>query len=188
MRRTAFAILLLLALPSVAHAKGPDTATVCGASSCVTATDVDRVNALALYSGFSMRAAPKPASFFTIKLTHSQLTGAGADWSLVYVPSARAIRVIRADFALPIYRQQRQDPYWVTPASKTLATLARATSGLEPYGPSARWEPPSGSGDGRWFAIAGGAAAVVLAGVVLVLIRRRVSRQPAPASPAASGN
>ena len=177
MRRTALAILLLLGLPSVAYAKGPDTATVCGASSCVTATDVDRVNAIA-YGGFSMREAPKPAPFFTIELTSSRLSG--VDWSLVYVPSARAVRVIRADFALPIYRRQRAEPYWVTPASKTLATLARATAGLDPYRPSARWEPRSGSGNGRWFAVAGGVAAVsALAGLVLLRARRRGSAAPA---------
>jgi hypothetical protein len=187
MRRSAFAILLLLALPSVASAKGPDTATVCGASSCVTTTDVDRVNAIALYGGFAMRGAPKQAPFFTIDLTSSRITG--VDWSLVYVPSARAVRVIRADFALPIYRQQRSTPYWVTPVSKTLATLERTTAGLEPYRPSARWEPPSGSGNGRWFAVAGGAAAAVaLAGaLVLLRTRRRASTQPAPASPVSSG-
>ena len=181
MRRAVLVIFLLLFSSSAAYAKGPDTATICGGSSCVTATDVDRVNAIALYGGFSTRAAPKPAPFFTIKLTHSRLTGAGDDWSLVYVPSARAIRVVRADFALPIYRQQHANPYWVTPASKTLATLARATSGLEPYRPSARWEPPSGSGKGRWFAIAGGAAAVALAGGLLLLVRRRASK-PGPSS------
>ena len=177
MRRTALAILLLLGLPSVAHAKGPDTATVCG-SSCVTVRDVDRVNAIALYSGFSMREAPRPAPFFTIELTSSRLSG--VDWSLVYVPSARAVRVVHAEFALPIYRQQRAEPYWVTPASKTLATLARATSGLDAYRPSPRWEPPSGSGNGRWFAVVGGVAAVsALAGLLLLRTRRRGSIPPA---------
>src|SRR5688500_6726007 len=97
--RLLLLLALLLALPvATAHARGHDTARICGSAECVTVTGVNRVDALALQDGFSPRDAPQPGAFYTVELTSSRLDD--IRWLLLYVPSRRAVRVNTADFTL----------------------------------------------------------------------------------------
>jgi hypothetical protein len=168
-----FAAAALLAAPAAA-AKGPDTARICGVSQCITVTSVDRVNDLALMSsGFGMRTAPRPEPFFTIELTSSRQEA--VRWSFLYVPSASAIRIIRADFSGTF--RQNTSPAWVSPSRSVATAYANATATMEPYPADAEWVPRAGGRSVPWLvvlalAVAGAIGALLVVRTWLGLTRR----------------
>ncbi len=170
------AVAVLTMVPS-ALAKGPDTAQVCGSSGCVTASTPEKVNVLALYtSGFASRNEPAAAPFFTVELTSTR--SADVNWSFIYVPSAKALQIVEADFSDGIYDTPAKNQ-WVTPSAEVLAAYQTATEALSPFSASNEWTATS-SGDrdvpwaiGTWLA-----AAAALIGLLL-LTRRIVIRRTA---------
>lgn len=167
-------VALLAVTPALA--KGPDLASICGASGCATVDDVEKVNVLALWTaGFEVRKEPPTAPFFTVELTTTR--GAVAKWSYLYVPSARALKIIRADFSGGISGVQPMNE-WVSPSTGVLAAYDTATAAMSPFPASAGWIV--GTPDERdvpWLIVAllGTAAALV----ALLLSRRIVTRRRA---------
>lgn len=166
------AVALLAVTPALA--KGPDLASVCGASGCARLDDVDEVNVLALWTaGFEVRKEPPTAPFFTVELNSTR--GAVAKWSYLYVPSAGALKIIRADFSGGISGVQPMNE-WVSPSTEVLAAYATATAAMSPFPASAGWIV--GTPDGRdvpWLIVALVSAAAAL--VALLLLGRIVSRR-----------
>ena len=179
-RAGLLAVAILVTAPS-ALAKGPDTARICGASGCVTVDDVERVNVLALWgSALSARREPPPAPFYTVDLTSS--FGTKQEWSFLYAPSARAVKVIRADFSGGVYGVQTTND-WLTPPPSVLAAYQRASATLKPFPADAEWVASTPDDrDVPWGLIATlvvGAAA----GAALFFSRRLITRRgtrPAP--------
>ena len=171
----------LVAVPA-ALAKGPDTVRICGADRCVTVQGPGKVNRLALLTtGFESRAAPHSSPFYTVELTSSRQ--AAVRWSLLYVPSAPAIKVIRADFSGT--NRQETTNTWVKPGADAMAAYSAATTDMEPYPADVRWRPTptSDGGDSFPWPVAAGVAiaAAALGGLALMLRRRPLRRQPAVA-------
>lgn len=167
-------VALLAATPALA--KGPDLASICGASGCATVDDVEEVNVLALWTaGFVVREEPPTAPFFTVELTTTR--GAVAKWSYLYVPSARALKIIRADFSGGISGVQPMNE-WVSPSAQVLAAYETATAAMSPFPASAGWIV--GTPDERdvpWPIVALLSAAAALA--ALLILRRIVTRRGA---------
>lgn len=170
----ACAVALLAVTPALA--KGPDLASICGTSGCATVDDIEEVNVLALWTaGFEVRKEPPTAPFFTVELTTTR--GAVAKWSYVYVPSARALKIIRADFSGGISGVQPMNE-WVSPSTEVLAAYETATSAMSPFPASAGWIV--GTPDERdvpWLIVALLSAAAAL--VALLFLRRIVTRRGA---------
>lgn len=165
-----------LLAPTPALAKGPDRASICGASGCVTVANVEEVNVLALWTaGFEVRNEPPAAPFFTVELTTTR--GAVAKWSYVYVPSARALKIIRADFSGGISGVQPMNE-WVSASTEVLAAYETATSAMPPFPASAGWivSTPD-ERDVTWLIVALMSAAAAL--VALLFLRRIVTRRGA---------
>jgi hypothetical protein len=166
-----------------AQAKGPDTARICGASGCTTIAAVAEVNQLALYtSGFESRSEPPPAPFFTVELTSSIHDPGATSWSFLYVPSAQAVKIIRADFSGGVYDEQTKNS-WVSPSDETLAAYRRATPVMSPFPANPAWEiaPAREEREVPWLIV--GSAFAAFAVVASLLLSRRVSvfslRRPA---------
>lgn len=168
------AVALLAATPALA--KGPDLASICGASGCATVDDVDRVNVLALWTaGFEVRKEPPAAPFFTVELTTTR--GAVAKWSYLYVPSAHALKIIRADFSGGISGVQPMNE-WVSPSAEVLAAYDMATAVMSPFPATAGWVVTKpGERDVPWLAV--GFLSAVIALVALLFLRRLVTRRGA---------
>lgn len=168
------AVALLAVTPALA--KGPDLASICGASGCATVDDVEKVNVLALWTaGFEVRKEPPTAPFFTVELTTTR--GAVAKWSYLYVPSARALKIIRADFSGGISGVQPMNE-WVSPSTEVLGAYETATAAMSPFPASAGWIV--GTPDERdvpWLIVALLSAAAAL--VALLSLRRIVTRRGA---------
>jgi hypothetical protein len=80
-------------------AKGPSTATVCGASGC--ATYRGELEILPMYQWwtkpFSLRSAPRPAAYYRIRLVDP-----GVQTSiLLYSPARRAMRIWQGRSSIP---------------------------------------------------------------------------------------
>ena len=164
------AALFALTASTTALAK-VETVTVCGESGCATITEPEDVNALALYSGgYGERAEPEPAPFFTVTL--APRTGTSQEWSFLYVPSARAVKVVRADFSDGITGMHTKND-WVSPGAEALAANEQATESLTAFPATDDWVV-SGS-DGRdvpWLPVVAALAAMLLA---LLLLSRRIA-------------
>lgn len=173
-----FALVVLTMVPS-AQAKGPDTAQICGSSGCVTANTPERVNVLALYtSGFAARAEPAAAPFFTVELTSAR--SEDVSWSFVYVPSAKALQIVEADFSGGIYDTPATNQ-WVTPSAEVVAAYQAATEALSPFPASAEWTATSsGHREVPWVIVGLLVAAAALIGVLL-FARRTATRRATPA-------
>lgn len=166
------AVGVLLVVPS-ALAKGPDTARICGASGCVTVNDVETVNVLALWgSALSARSQPPPEPFFTVDLTSS--FGKKQKWSFLFAPSARAVKVIRADFSGGVYGVTTMNS-WVAPADNVVAAYEAAVANVEPFTADAAWRAREDDGwSVPWLPVVAAlaAAAAALAFMARVLTRR----------------
>ena len=174
------AAAVLIVAPS-ALAKGPDTARICGESGCTTVDSVEDVNVLALYtSGFQARSEPGAAPFFNVDLTSS--FGARAEWSFLYVPSARAVKIIRADFSGGVAGVQTQNS-WVTPTPDVLAAYERATDAMSPFPANEQWIAPKSDGADIPWAIVGLGAVMALLVAGLLFTRRVGARRTATATP-----
>jgi hypothetical protein len=177
---TRFACLLAAAVLVVAPeavAKGPDIVRVCGASGCSEIHDVAEVNALALYtSGFESRSEPAAAPFFTVHLTSSVHDLGNAGWSFLYVPSARALKIIRADFSGGVYDEPTTNS-WVSLSDEALAAYQRATPVMSPFPANADWVvSTTDDRESRWLIV----MLVVAAGAVaLLLLSRRLATRRA---------
>ena len=170
--------MLLVAAAGVvvpsATAKGPDTARICGGSGCTTIRDVAVVNALALYtSGFEPRSEPAAAPFFTVELTSSIHDPGAAGWSFVYVPSARALKIVRAEFSGGVYVEPTRDS-WVALSDETLAAYRRATPVMAPFPAQPAWvaAPAPAERNPTWTVVALAAAAAAAVAVSWFLSRR----------------
>lgn len=167
-----------LAAAPAALAKGPDIVRICGTDGCVTVQGPEKVNRLALLtSGFESRAAPRSSPFYTVELTSSRQ--AAVKWSLLYVPSASAIKVIRADFSGT--NRQETTNTWVKPGADALAAYAAATGDLKPYPADVRWRPTPAAADSDsppWGVVAIVAAALAALGALALMLRRRPVRRP----------
>lgn len=171
------AVAALTMAPS-ALAKGPDTARICGSSGCVTASTPEKVNVLALYtSGFAARDEPAAAPFFTVKLTSTRAED--VDWSFIYVPSAKTLQIVEADFSDGIYDTPAKNQ-WVTPSAGVVAAYETATEALSPFPASNEWTATSsGDRDVPWVIGAWLAAAAALIGLLLLsrrILMRRAAR------------
>jgi hypothetical protein len=167
--RVALATSVFLTLVATAAAKGPVTATLCGASGCTAVRDLEPINPL--WAPTELIDAPKAAPFYTLRA--SSPGPEGFDWSLTYVPSRRAVRIDNRGQAHPAtYVTGR---YWVSLSTGMTAVLSRLTARTDPYPASPTWTPrparPEAS-DLRWAAVALVAALVVAAGIAIVVRRR----------------
>ena len=176
-RWTSLLAVAVLTMTSSALAKGPDTAQICGSSGCVTATTPEKVNVLALYtSGFAAREEPAAVPFFTVELTSTRAED--VNWSFIYVPSAKAIHIVEADFSDGIYETPAKNQ-WVTPSAAVVAAYQTATEALSPFPASSEWTAASsGDRDVPWVIVGLLAAAFALIGLLL-FARRTVTRRAA---------
>jgi hypothetical protein len=122
-----------LAAPLGASAKGPDSASVCGADRCAALRGAG-VPALMDWggpAGFEQLPAPRRVPFYRMTLyDHGRPA-----WKLVYAPSVGRVRITQLD----VYPFGTVAPYWrrVTPAGKSV--LGRATRGLRPFPALSSW-------------------------------------------------
>jgi hypothetical protein len=121
-----------------ATAKGPNVASICGASGCVTLRGESAVQPLASwvvswwYTPFVSRAAPAPAPYYSIRLRDRS----SAKWVLVYVPRRHAISVWQRRVppdGRPI------GPYWRTVPKSADPAIRRFVRNLSPYVAPACW-------------------------------------------------
>ena len=171
------AVVGLVAAPS-AQAKGPDTARICGASGCSEIEDVAQVNVLALYtSGVEARSEPPAAPFFTVELNSSIHDPGSAGWSFLYVPSARAVKIIRADFSGGVYGPQTTNT-WVSLSDDALAAYERATPVMSPFPANEEWVVSGPNDRDVPWLIVGLVGALAAAAGLLLLARRVAARRP----------
>jgi hypothetical protein len=118
-----------------ADAKGPDRATVCGVTHCVSIHGERAVWSLLAwqYDGpFAVRPAPRPAPFYAIRVRDSTRL----DWTIVYVPRRHAVRLWQSH--VPPYRQG-VGPYWRTLPASAETVFARVVAPLAPRGAPRSW-------------------------------------------------
>ena len=123
-----------LGAPGSAAAKGPNVARVCGASGCTTLRGESAVQPLISwwYTPFSSRRAPRPAPYYSIAIRDPS----GVRWSLLYVPSRRAMRIWQN--RVPPYNQPI-GPYWRDVPAAAVSGLGRVAAGLKPYAAPSAW-------------------------------------------------
>jgi hypothetical protein len=118
MRPLLLAVLVALA-PPTAWAKEPVSATVCGASGCVTIDDPPR--ALAGWGPNVLEAPPSPGPFYRVELRMSQR---GDAWRVWYVPgSERSVATAGGGGRMSFARLD----------GPARAAFARVTRGVEPF-------------------------------------------------------
>jgi hypothetical protein len=137
MARGAGALACLIGLwwCSAATAKGPDLVRLCGMQRCHTSNVVERVNRLALYDGFRQRSAPVPAPYYRVALTSTRLQT--VHWVFEFVPSRRAVLVLRATFESA--KTTSAKPFWATPTPAALREYQQLARGLTPFPAPKRW-------------------------------------------------
>lgn len=174
-RAAIVAVLALLTAPG-ALAKGPDSARICGESDCVTTGTIEDVNVLALWTaGFQARDEPSAAPFYTVELSATR--GTKQKWSFLYVPSARAVKVIRADFSGGVAGVKTMND-WVTPSEDVLAVYDRVAGDVSPHSASEGWVvSANGRREVPWLPL--GLLAAALVAVGLLFSRRRSTRHAA---------
>lgn len=183
MRPLTAALILLGLLPAAAHAKGLDSAEVCGASSCRTIRDARKLEAL--FGGGRQVNPPRPAPFYVLEMRILRGPGSvDAGPVLTYVPAARALR--RASV--------RGRALWQRLDPEQLNLYREVTEGLLPLPahlvdraqrlpdaagrvgpPESRTVPVLATGTWPITGIASGAAAVAM---IFALRRRRRTQRP----------
>jgi hypothetical protein len=169
-------VLVVLAAPPAAAAKGVQDARVCGADGCVTAPL--NADTYVLFEGGTPVAAPaRRAPFF--ELRYRRMTGESHDIDalesvrMIYVPSAG---LLRAD-----------DGQWLQADRRAAAAMRRALTGTEPF-PAAKLGLPgvpqerpapgsAGTGDGP--PVVPLLALAVLGGGAALAVGSRRRRRPA---------
>jgi len=126
--------VLALALAAGAAAKGPDRASICGATRCVAIEGDRHVYALVDWtaSPFSVVDAPTPAPYYAIDIL---------DWGkLLYLPNRNVIRIWQGPHAYGNFAPgSTSAPYW-RPLPRSARTLyARLVHGLAPRAAPDRW-------------------------------------------------
>jgi hypothetical protein len=174
-RRLAIAGAVLLALAGAAAAKGPVAATLCGASGCTQVSDLGPINPMWLPT--ALIEAPAPAPFYTLRA--SSPGPEGFDWSLVYVPSRRAVRFENRGPSHPAaYVTGR---YWVSMSDATASSLETIAAGIEPFPASESWSPRAKAHDRSYLAWV--AAVVVALAVAAWALRSARRRSAVPVTP-----
>jgi hypothetical protein len=115
--------VLALALPASAAAKGPDSASVCGATRCVAVRGEIPVYSLLDWKAtpFMQLGAPTPAPYYPIMLR---------GWGMIlYLPARELIRI----------DDPESPPYWRSLPEYQHARYAKLVRGLAPRPAPARW-------------------------------------------------
>ena len=125
---------LALALAASAAAKGPDRASICGATRCVAIHGDRHVYALVdwMASPFMIVDAPKPVPYYAIEIR---------DWGqLLYLPNRNVIRIWQGPHAYGNFAPgSTSAPYW-RPLPRSARTLyAKLVRGVAPRTAPARW-------------------------------------------------
>ena len=129
------AAVALAALTSgAAQAKGPNAASVCGASGCTTLRGESAVWPLLSWTStpFKPRAAPRPAAYYSIRVSDPT----GIKWTLLYVPSRRMMRIWQS--RVPPYSEPI-GPYWRIVPRTAVPQIVRAVAHVRPYAAPKRW-------------------------------------------------
>ena len=126
--------VLTLALAASAAAKGPDRASICGATHCVAVRGDIEVYALVdwMASPFVVRDAPKPSPYYAIEIR---------DWGqLLYLPHRGLIRIWQGPQAYGRFSPGSSSaPYWRSLPRSARAMYAKLVRGLDPRPVPARW-------------------------------------------------
>jgi hypothetical protein len=126
--------VLALALAASAAAKGPNRASICGATRCVAIRGDIKVYALVdwMASPFLVADAPKPAPYYAI-----EIRGWG---ELLYLPNRNVIRVWQGPHAYGNFPPGSSSaPYWRSLPRSARTLYARLVRGLAPREAPARW-------------------------------------------------
>lgn len=133
MRATLLIVVALLLTATAASAKGPGRAIVCGRGACLTFTDRDvLLSQLVDNSGpFGLASAPRPAAFYTATF---RFPGENSqyDWSYLYVPSRRMVRITSSG---------GESVYWRSASSPVRQAFATIAQRLRPFRAVRRWPP-----------------------------------------------
>jgi hypothetical protein len=119
--RIAVAVLALI-LAAAAAAKGPDRASVCGATRCIDIRGDIEVYSLLDWKAtpFQALAAPKPGPYYLITIR---------DWgTILYLPQRNLIRM-----------RDETGPYWRVLPPYLRPEYAKVTRGLTPRRADATW-------------------------------------------------
>jgi hypothetical protein len=130
-----FAIAALpLVLAASAAAKGPDRASICGATRCIAVQGDRHVYALIDWMAvpFAVVDAPKPARYYAIEIR---------DWGqLLYVPTRNVIRIWQGPQAYGYFPPgSTSGPYWRALPHGARTMYAKLVRGLVPSAALARW-------------------------------------------------
>ena len=133
MHRIAITVLLAAAallVATAASAKGPSRTVVCGKSACLTLNDRDELTYQLLDQSepFSLRARPRPTPFYTVAFRFPG--GERWNWSFLYVPSRRMIRVTSSG-GLSVY--------WRTAPTTVIKAFQPLSAQLKPFSAPRRW-------------------------------------------------
>jgi len=115
--------MLALTLAASAAAKGPDRASVCGATHCITLRGDIEVYALLDWKAtpFELLDAPRPAPYYAITLR---------DWgTILYVPAQRLMRI----------DDPESPPYWRTLPRYQNARYSKLVRGMAPRPAPRNW-------------------------------------------------
>ena len=117
-----------------ATAKGPNVASVCGATRCITIRGQTEVWPLLSWSHvpFSSRPAPAPAPYYSIRLHDPS----GIRWVLLYVPRRHAVRIWQS--RVPPY-SEGVGPYWRTLPASSERAFRRVVRNLIPRAAPRNW-------------------------------------------------
>jgi hypothetical protein len=123
----ALTAAVVAASATSAQAKGPNVASVCGATRCITIHGEMAVWPLLSwqYVPFSIRRTPVPAPYYSIRL-HDPT---GIKWVLLYVPKQHAVRFWQS--RVPPY-SQGIGPFWRTLPANAERVFRRVVRGLAP--------------------------------------------------------
>ena len=125
---------LALTLAASAAAKGPDRASICGATRCVAVQGDRHVYALVdwMAAPFAVVDAPKPTRYYTIEIR---------DWGqLLYLPNRNVIRIWQGPHAYGSFPPNSTSaPYWRALPRGARLMFAKLVRGVAPRAAPARW-------------------------------------------------
>ena len=131
--RFVIAALALVVVASAA-AKGPDHASICGATRCVAVQGDRHVYALVdwMAAPFAVVDAPKPAAYYAIEIR---------DWGqLLYLPHRNVMRIWQGPHAYGYFAPDSTSAsYWRALPRSARAMYAKLVRGLAPRAAPARW-------------------------------------------------
>jgi hypothetical protein len=131
--RIAVAVLALT-LTASAAAKGPDHASICGASRCFEVNGDIKVYSLLDWQGkpFMVVDAPKPAPYYAISLRN---------WGkILYLPTRNLIRVWQGPHAYGEFAPGSSSaPYWRVLPNYLRTTYTKLVRGLKPRTAPSHW-------------------------------------------------